>query len=59
MSAVFFPWKDAYSVYIVEIDNQHKAITEMLQGKRVGVKVKISHYGMGNCKLFPIFKAFK
>lgn len=30
MSTVFFPWKDAYSVSVIEIDNQHKAITEML-----------------------------
>lgn len=30
MSTEFFPWKDNYSVTVMEIDNQHKAITEML-----------------------------
>jgi hemerythrin len=30
MSTEFFPWKDTYSVSVMEIDNQHKAITEML-----------------------------
>jgi hemerythrin len=30
MSTLFFPWKDFYSVSVIEIDNQHKVITEML-----------------------------
>lgn len=30
MSHTFFPWKDEYSVSIPEIDEQHKAITHML-----------------------------
>jgi hemerythrin len=30
MSTVFFPWKEDYSVSVIEIDNQHKVITEML-----------------------------
>ena len=30
MNTEFFPCKDAYSVSVLEIDNQHKAITKML-----------------------------
>jgi hemerythrin-like metal-binding protein len=30
MSTEFFPWKDDYSVSVIEIDNQHRAITQML-----------------------------
>ena len=30
MSTEFFPWKDTYSVSVIEIDNQHRALTQML-----------------------------
>jgi hemerythrin len=30
LSTLFFPWKDAYSVSVIEIDSQHKVIIEML-----------------------------
>jgi hemerythrin len=30
MTTEFFPWKDTYSVSVIEIDNQHRALIQML-----------------------------